>query len=103
MRAFLPDQHLPFFLLLLFWSDVRLACSLVVYRSTALGSALLAGSAIGLFGWDVTKPETLAKVNVHGSTTFSPQIEEKERARMWQGWQKAVERSKGWDIGGDNE
>ena len=31
-------------------------------ESTALGSALLAGHALGLFGWDVNKPETLSKV-----------------------------------------
>jgi glycerol kinase len=33
-------------------------------ESTALGSALLAGSALGLFGWDLTKPETLRKVRL---------------------------------------
>ncbi|KDQ06361.1 hypothetical protein BOTBODRAFT_39646 [Botryobasidium botryosum FD-172 SS1] len=71
-------------------------------ESTALGSALLAGSAIGLFGWDVTKPETLAQVNVRGNTSFSPQIGEEEREQRWLGWKKAVERSKGWDIGKDN-
>jgi glycerol kinase len=32
-------------------------------KSTALGSAILAGAAIGLFGWDLGRPETLARVN----------------------------------------
>ena len=67
-------------------------------RSTALGSALLAGSAIGLFGWDIRHPETLGKVNTRGSTTFKPMLSEEERERGWKGWQRAVERSKGWDV-----
>lgn len=67
-------------------------------RSTALGSALLAGSAIGLFGWDISKPETLAKVNTKGSTTFAPQMTEEERQKKWVIWQKAVEKSRGWDV-----
>jgi glycerol kinase len=69
------------------------------HRSTALGSALLAGSAIGLFGWDLTKPETLAEVNTKGSREFKPTLDEKDRAKRWAGWQKAVERSKGWEEG----
>ncbi|KAF8490520.1 hypothetical protein F5888DRAFT_1951000, partial [Russula emetica] len=35
-------------------------------ESTALGSALLARAAIGLFGWDLARPktaETLARIN----------------------------------------
>jgi glycerol kinase len=66
-------------------------------RSTALGSALLAGSAIRLFGWDVSKPETLDKVNTKGGCTFKPNISEEERAKGWKGWQRAVEKSKGWE------
>jgi len=67
-------------------------------ESTALGSALLAGSAIGLFGWDLSKPETLAKVNTKGSTSFNPRTTKEERALRWAGWQRAVERSKGWNA-----
>jgi glycerol kinase len=70
-------------------------------RSTALGSAILAGSAIRLFGWDVTKPETLVDVNVHGSREFSPDLPQQERDRKWKCWQRAVERSKGWESGVD--
>jgi glycerol kinase len=44
-------------------------------RSTALGSALLAGSAIGLFGWDINKPETLAEVNTKGHTDFVSKLD----------------------------
>lgn len=66
-------------------------------ESTALGSALLAGSAIKLFGWDITKPETLKDVNTKGGKEFVPKMEEKERSRRWAGWQRAVERSRAWE------
>lgn len=72
---------------------------LCLSRSTALGSALLAGSAIKLFGWDITKPETLKEVNTQGSREFVPALEESERQAKWEGWQRAVERSKGWEEG----
>ncbi|KAI0337711.1 glycerol kinase [Trametopsis cervina] len=65
-------------------------------ESTALGSALLAGSAIKLFGWDIGRPETLHQVNTAGSQTFEPQISQEERDRKWRSWQRAVERSRGW-------
>jgi glycerol kinase len=70
-------------------------------RSTALGSAILAGSAIRLFGWDITKPETLSAVNTQGSYEFKPSLSENERQKKWEGWQRAVERSKGWESGVD--
>ncbi|KAF9466043.1 glycerol kinase [Collybia nuda] len=70
-------------------------------ESTALGSALLAGSAIGLFGWDINKPETLREVNTKGSREFTPALAEPERQKKWEGWQRAVERSRGWEAGVD--
>ncbi|KJA28171.1 hypothetical protein HYPSUDRAFT_129649 [Hypholoma sublateritium FD-334 SS-4] len=70
-------------------------------ESTALGAALCAGSAIKLFGWDLSKPETLAEVNTKGNTEFAPGKEDVERADKWKKWQNAVERSKGWDEGVD--
>jgi glycerol kinase len=63
-----------------------------------LGSALLAGSAIGLFCWDINKPETLAEVNTKGNREFIPKQSEEDRQRSWKGWQRAIERCKGWDI-----
>ncbi|KAF5383719.1 hypothetical protein D9615_003580 [Tricholomella constricta] len=68
-------------------------------ESTALGSALLAGAAIKLFGWDLSKPETLAEVNTKGSREFVPHLAEDIRQKRWEGWQRAVERAKGWDSG----
>lgn len=61
----------------------------------------MAGSAIGLFGWDVTKPETLDEVNTAGSTHFFPRKSDKERDAMWVGWQRAVERSRSWEVAVD--
>ncbi len=65
-------------------------------ESTALGSALLAGAAIGLFGWDLERPETLVWVNTARSTHFLPRLGEEERSEAWRGWLRAVDRSRGW-------
>lgn len=65
-------------------------------ESTALGSAILAGAALGLFGWDLTKPETLAEVNTANVDVFEPEITEKKRLKMIKGWEKAVSRAKAW-------
>ncbi|GMK59016.1 hypothetical protein CspeluHIS016_0700310 [Cutaneotrichosporon spelunceum] len=68
----------------------------VMRESTALGSAICAGVGMGLFGWDLARPETLARVNVQGKTTFEPQIEESERAWRVRGWDRAVQRAMKW-------
>jgi glycerol kinase len=72
-------------------------------RSTALGSAICAGAAIKLFGWDLSKPETLAEVNTKGNRDFNPQLSEVDRSARWKNWQRAVERSRGWEEGVDAE
>lgn len=72
-------------------------CLISMYRSTALGSALLAGSAIGLFGWDMSKPESFAKVNEQGSTKFRSTVHVTQREERWHLWKRAVERARGWD------
>lgn len=66
------------------------------HRSTALGSALLAGSACGLFGWDLTKPETLKEVNTEEAMYFEPVLPEIKRLKQINGWKKAVERARAW-------
>lgn len=68
-----------------------------------MGSAILAASAIGLFDWDVSKPETLKQVNTKGNMEFSPSLGENERQTRWQGWQRAVEKAKGWEVGIDED
>lgn len=75
----------------------------MLIRSTALGSALLAGSAINLFGWDMSKPETFADVNTAGSKEFKPSLPDEEREQKWSAWKRAVERCRGWEDGIDEE
>ncbi|KAF5316430.1 hypothetical protein D9619_006329 [Psilocybe cf. subviscida] len=72
-------------------------------ESTALGAALCAGAAIKAFGWDLSVPETLKDVNTKGSREFLPGTDEPDRAARWKNWQRAVERSRGWEEGVDTD
>ncbi|KAF9006010.1 glycerol kinase [Cyathus striatus] len=72
-------------------------------ESTALGSAICAAAAIKLFGWDLSNPDSLAEVNTKGSRDFIPSLAEEKRQKKWEGWQRAIERSKGWEEGVDDE
>ena len=65
-------------------------------ESTALGSALMAGTAKGLFGWNVAEPESLSKVNVSGQDVFKPRNSTEDRKKRYEAWNRAVERAKGW-------
>ena len=59
-------------------------------ETTALGSAILAGSAVGLFGWDIARPETLDEVNTAGSTVFKPSTTQEYRDKKFKQWNRAV-------------
>ncbi|WVQ65763.1 glycerol kinase [Kwoniella botswanensis] len=72
-------------------------------ESTALGSALLAANALKLFGWDLSRPETLADVNTAGVHVFEPELEEKDRKKAIKGWERAVSRASKWHEEGDEE
>lgn len=72
-------------------------------ETTALGSALLAGQAKGLFGWDLSKPETLKKVNMQGRDVFESKITEEKRKQLLRQWWRAVERSRGWHEDQDED
>lgn len=61
-------------------------------ETTALGAAIAAGMAIGL--WE--DGEALEKINAEGKTVFDPQIKKEEAESRFARWQKAVEMSKGW-------
>lgn len=61
-----------------------------VIESTAMGAAYLAGLHIGLW-----KKEDIEK-NRKVEKTFSPQMKTGDRDRLYAGWKKAVERTKGW-------
>ena len=65
-------------------------------ESTALGAALLAGAALNLFGWDLAKPKTLARVNKAGVKLFEPSLKNEEREWKYKGWNRAVERASNW-------
>ncbi|ORY88591.1 glycerol kinase [Leucosporidium creatinivorum] len=65
-------------------------------ESTALGAALLAGSALKLFDWDLTDPDSLDSVNEFGVKTFNPSISHEEKEWKFAGWNRAVNRSMAW-------
>ncbi len=61
-----------------------------VIESTAMGAAYLAGIHIGLW-----KKEAIIK-NRKIQKRFNPKMDESTRAKLYKGWLKAVERTKGW-------
>ncbi|KAI9322250.1 hypothetical protein BX666DRAFT_1893067 [Dichotomocladium elegans] len=61
-------------------------------ESTALGSAIAAGLAVGI--WNSIAD--LQKVNSAGQTTFRPAATQEKRESMYHGWKEAVKRSFGW-------
>ena len=63
----------------------------VVLETTALGAALLAGLAVGLFA---NKEEAASMVKP--DLTFMPNMSEYHRGLAMYGWHRAVERARGW-------
>jgi glycerol kinase len=61
-----------------------------VIESTALGAAYLAGIQSGLW----KKGEILSNRKVQ--KRFTPVMEEGQRNKLYKGWLKAVDRTKGW-------
>lgn len=49
-----------------------------------------------MFGWDLTKMETLKDVNTAGVTQFDPTMDDRRRQIKWKKWERAVEKSKAW-------
>ncbi|MEA4911214.1 MAG: glycerol kinase GlpK [Oscillospiraceae bacterium] len=64
-----------------------------ITETTALGAALLAGLAVGVW-----KDKAEIKKRWTESARFAPSIGEEERARLCGNFDRAVERAKGWDI-----
>ncbi len=62
-----------------------------VLETTALGAALLAGLAVGLYG---DKEEAAAMVKP--DLTFTPAMDEYNRGLALYGWHRAVDRARGW-------
>ncbi|KAI8876824.1 glycerol kinase [Backusella circina FSU 941] len=61
-------------------------------ETTALGSAIAAGMAVGVW----KSFDDLSAINEKGRTQFKSQISQKKREKMYYGWQEAVKRSFGW-------
>jgi glycerol kinase len=69
----------------------------VVAETTALGAAYLAGLAVGCWA-DLDD----LRANWALDREFVPSVEAGERERRYRGWQRAVERSRGWDLPADH-
>jgi glycerol kinase len=65
----------------------------VVAETTALGAAYLAGLAVGYW----RDPGDL-EVNWRLDRRFTPAMEPARRDRLYAGWQRAVERARGWAV-----
>jgi glycerol kinase len=63
-----------------------------VIESTAQGAAYLAGIQVGLW-----KKEDIQKNRII-QKKFTPQMDGSLRAKLYRGWRKAVERTKGWSL-----
>ncbi|KAL1998619.1 hypothetical protein VTN02DRAFT_5885 [Thermoascus thermophilus] len=61
-------------------------------ETTALGAAIAAGLAAGLW----RNFAELRNINRAGGTVFEPKISREESARRFANWEKAVRMSKGW-------
>ncbi len=79
--------------LMQFQSDI-LGCNVIrpaVIETTALGAALLAGLAVGVWK-DMDEIRRVWKMDL----SLTPQMDEAERQKMLSGWHKAVSRSMKW-------
>ena len=63
----------------------------VIYESSVLGAAFLAGLATGY--WE-SKDELVSLVRL--DRRFEPYLSQEQREELYQGWQKAVSRTIGW-------
>ncbi|WP_028668926.1 glycerol kinase GlpK [Runella zeae] len=70
--------------------EVPVVCPAVT-ETTALGAAYAAGLAVGY--WENFDD---LRQNWGVAQTWTPQMEDTQRAKLYKGWQKAVERSFGW-------
>jgi len=61
-------------------------------ETTALGAAIAAGFAVGVW----KDFDELKEVNTKGQTVFQPEVDAKASAKMFKRWERAVAMSKGW-------
>jgi glycerol kinase len=70
-----------------------------VRETTALGAAIAAGFAIGI--WQHF--DDLKQINRDGRTYFQPQISQQKADAMYRRWNKAVHMSRGWSEAEDEK
>lgn len=64
-------------------------------ETTALGAAIAAGFAIGIW----KELAELKEINRKDRKIFNPQISDEQSGYMYERWEKAVEMSRGWMEG----
>ena len=65
----------------------------MVAETTALGAAYLAGLAVGYW-----KDRDEIRANWQEDRRFEPAMDAKKRDALYAGWQRAVERARGWET-----
>lgn len=68
-------------------------------ETTALGAAIAAGFAVGVW----KNFDELKEVNSEGRFFFKPKMSQAASDKMYKRWTKAVEMSKGWEDDEDEE
>lgn len=66
----------------------------VMRETTALGAAIAAGFAVGVW----KEFAELKEMNMEDRKIFKPSIEREKSERMFKKWEQAVEMSKGWVL-----
>lgn len=68
-------------------------------ETTALGAAIAAGFAVGVW----KNFDDLKEINADGRTFFKPRISQESSSKMYKKWNQAVEMSRGWQDSDDEE
>jgi glycerol kinase len=71
----------------------------VMVETTALGSAVAAGLAVGV--WSGVDDPRLANVTA-AERSFTPVVSKEDRDKRFKQWMRAVERSIGWAMSDDD-
>lgn len=66
----------------------------VMRETTALGAAIAAGFAVGIW----KHFDELKEINQVGRTIFKPHVDTKKSNKMYKKWEQAVEMSRGWVL-----
>lgn len=69
-----------------------------VRETTALGAAIAAGFAVGVW----KDFDQLKEINREGRTYFKPQMSQQQADKMYKRWSRAVEMSRGWSADEDD-